>query len=95
MPGVWRRRIPTAWGARTDVYEATLNDHSIRLAVLDVEYAGLTVILPMDDLRRAVAGLRPRTKGQITFTMDVHRRTINKQDVAMVVLPATAAREAA
>lgn len=61
--------------------------------MLDVERFGLTVILAMDDLRRALVGLTPRSKGQITFTIDIHGRAINKQGVGMVVFPAMAARE--
>ena len=88
--GVWTRNVPWKHNGewRTDIFKNTLSDNRLRFARYFL-HEGSTIIIPADDLRRAVTGGRDHYADKIWGPFNINPRTgtVNGVKVQMEVLP--------
>ena len=74
--GVWTRNVPWEHNGewRTDTFKKTLSDYRLRFAKF-VLHGGSTIVIPADDLRRAVAGGRDHYADKIWGPFNINPKT--------------------
>ena len=87
--GTWIRRIHDTWantsGYRTDIRASVLDDPAVKKAayVLDDMKA---ILVPIEDVRRALANAPRRSNGCIgPYYVNPHRKTLNEVRVEMEI----------
>ena len=87
--GVWTRNVPWKHNGewRTDIFKSTLSDYRLRFARF-VLNGGPAIVIPADDLRRAVAGGRNHYADKIWGPFNINPRTgtVDGNEVQMNVL---------
>lgn len=87
---VWVRRIHDSWanarGWRTDIPKTVLDDLSVKRALFILDDTR-GVIVPMDELRRVLAGVRLRPVNNVVgpFNVNPHNSTVNDVPVTVEI----------
>jgi hypothetical protein len=82
---VWQRRVPKGWVGRLNVYRNTLRDERIKLAVIYVAAGRAIAVMPMEELRRALAGNNPNRRVKCCSRLTPRGAQVNGPPVTMWV----------
>lgn len=84
--GVWTRNVPWASNGewRTDIFKSVLSDSALQQCRFVLE-GGPTVLIPADELRRAIVGGADHYEQKIwgPFNINPTAKTVNGQPVQM------------